>query len=764
MLGTVRFSDNLAALLKRRPQMLLEVGPGRTLSSLVGKVAGTQRTASGEDKTDASPPTVISCMRHPQDGNSGDEQTLYQALASAWTAGAEFDFNVLRERRSGRRVVLPTYVFEKRRCWPQRDAQQKAVPTASSTRADTERLAPEERYYLPSWGRAQAPEVPTETGSCQWLVLRDENGNGHALAQAVVACLRERGELVQEVLRDRGRGGSTLVIDPTDPDGFTGLIDAIEAAEPDFSLRVLYLWCLEDAANASTEAFMNLSTALSRATTTRPLHLWAISNGALKVSEETSRPTQAGLIGPLLVLAQENPHIASRLIDIRIGSDMTPAAVSALADQIVEESAADHPRCEPLLAIRGQHRWVERFEQISLGETARAKGRARLLERQPNGNSTHIITGGLGRIGLVLARHLTGLGCNVVLTTRGQFPERAQWADLAYGTTETNDETRAQIQALLEMTKGGAEVLVLSADVAERAHVARILDVTRQQYGRINGIFHAAGLADLKYLEQMTPATLWTELASKQTGLDNLRAELLARSTDNIDKESAETGPDFVILFSSLASVLGGLGMAAYAAANRYMDLVAEEAPKEAGIAWIAVNWDDWDFTYTKEQIVAYEKTRAGLAMAPEEGLAALEAILGTAGLHRVLVATTPMAPRVAKWLDRAPESAPPPEAANGSEPDSAAMLTDKLEATDGLTKDQQLVRAAYVNVLGTPDLDLDDDFFSLGGDSLMATQIVLELSDKLQPGTRLKIADAFEYPTVRQLAAHIAVKEGRTA
>ncbi len=315
MLGTVRFSDNLAALLQRRPQMLLEVGPGRSLSSLVGKVAGTPRTASGEDKTDASPPTVISCMRHPQDGNSGDEQTLYQALASAWTAGAEFDFSVLREGRSGRRVVLPTYVFEKRRCWPQRDAQQKAVSTASSTRADSGRLAPEERYYLPSWGRAQAPEVPAETGSCQWLVLCDENGNGHALAQAVVACLRQRGERVQEVLRDRGRGGSTLVIDPTDPDGFTGLVDAIEAAEPDCSLRVLYLWSLEDLANASTEAFMNLSTALSRATTTRPLHLWAISNGVLKVSEEKT----AAIIRPARPLCGEmSIRIYNLILSIRI--------------------------------------------------------------------------------------------------------------------------------------------------------------------------------------------------------------------------------------------------------------------------------------------------------------------------------------------------------------------------------------------------------------------------------------------------------------
>ena len=761
MLGTVRFGDNLAAMLQRKPQILLEVGPGRTLNGLIGKVAGAQRAASGADAPGSPPPGVISCMRHPRDSNSGDWQTLHQALATAWMAGAEIDFSHFYEGRSGRRVSLPTYAFDKRRCWPRHDAAQRDGKTVPGARTDSVLLAPGERYYLPSWGRTPAPEDPAEAGSCQWLVLRDDAGRGHALVQAIVAQLEARGEPMQTIFRDPDRAGPALGIDSTDPGGFEALLGAIDAAESNRSLRVLYLWSLDDAADAATEAFLNLAIALSRAARTRPLHLWAISHGALKVSEETARPTHASLIGPLLVLAQENPHIASRLIDIRIGPDTAPAFISTLVDQIVEETAAAFPRAEPLLAIRGPHRWVERFERTTLGGTACANGRARLLGRQPDGEGAHIITGGLGRIGLVVARHLTGLGRNVVLTTRSQFPACAQWAEIASGATESDDATRAQTQALLEMTSDGADVAVLRVDMAERADVARMLNVTRRQYGSIGGICHAAGLADLKYLHEMSAAVLRAEFASKQTGLDNLRVELLAGATDGISKEQAATGPDFVLLFSSLASVLGGLGMAAYAAANRYMDVVAEEAPDAGGISWIAVNWDDWDFTYTKEQIVAYDKTRSGVAMTPPEGLAALEEILGTKGLHRVLVSTTPMTPRVAKWLERIPATVASPEAADSdSGSSSAALAAGTQDAAAGLTKHQQLVRAAYVSVLGTPDLGLDDDFFSLGGDSLMATQIVLALSDKLPPGTRLRIADTFEHPTVRQLAAHIAATE----
>ena len=70
------------------------------------------------------------------------------------------------------------------------------------------------------------------------------------------------------------------------------------------------------------------------------------------------------------------------------------------------------------------------------------RGRQRLM-LQPRGEGAHIITGGLGRIGLVLAQRLTGLGCNVVLTTRGHFPARARWAEIASRTGYAPDEVES---------------------------------------------------------------------------------------------------------------------------------------------------------------------------------------------------------------------------------------------------------------------------------------------------------------------------------
>ena len=100
------------------------------------------------------------------------------------------------------------------------------------------------------------------------------------------------------------------------------------------------------------------------------------------------------------------------------------------------------------------------------------------------------------------------------------------------------------------------------------------------------------------------------------------------------------------MLFSSLAATLSGLGLGAYAAANRYLDALVAMTPERAAVPLISVAWDDWDFEYGGQQQAAYARTRSRLSIAPE-GIAAIEAILGEPCLDRVLVAATPLEQRL---------------------------------------------------------------------------------------------------------------------
>jgi hypothetical protein len=99
-----------------------------------------------------------------------------------------------------------------------------------------------------------------------------------------------------------------------------------------------------------------------------------------------------------------------------------------------------------------------------------------------------------------------------------------------------------------------------------------------------------------------------------------------------------------------MASILGGYSMTAYAAAKRFMDTFAQSRSLSEGPSWIAVNWDDWDFEYTKEQVGAYEKTTAQYAMSPDEGYETLKRILSLTDTAQILVSTRTLEPRVKQW------------------------------------------------------------------------------------------------------------------
>jgi acyl transferase domain-containing protein len=135
--GTVRFHDGLRALLRDRDLALLEVGPGRTLTSL----------ATREIPREA-PRVVLASMRHAEDHAAEDALVLREALARLWLAGAVPDWRAVHAPARRRVARLPAYPFERRRHWL--DPARLAAPI----RAPPEEAAPEED------APAAAPAVP----------------------------------------------------------------------------------------------------------------------------------------------------------------------------------------------------------------------------------------------------------------------------------------------------------------------------------------------------------------------------------------------------------------------------------------------------------------------------------------------------------------------------------------------------------------------------------------------------------------------------
>ncbi|PIF04384.1 MAG: hypothetical protein CSA86_02060, partial [Arcobacter sp.] len=169
-----------------------------------------------------------------------------------------------------------------------------------------------------------------------------------------------------------------------------------------------------------------------------------------------------------------------------------------------------------------------------------------------------------------------------------------------------------------------------------------------------------------------------------------------------------------------------------------FMDTFTQINPYRLGIKWLCTNWDDWDFEYSKEQVSAYEQTVAKYSMSPEDGIESIKRIISMSEPLQILISTREMNPRVEQWLHQK----------TGDE--------EQLENNDETLADDlvQRISEIYKDVLSMPELNDDDNFFSVGGDSLIASQILLRLRRNLKEhSSKLTLASVFDYPSVLSLA-----------
>jgi amino acid adenylation domain-containing protein len=209
---------------------------------------------------------------------------------------------------------------------------------------------------------------------------------------------------------------------------------------------------------------------------------------------------------------------------------------------------------------------------------------------------------------------------------------------------------------------------------------------------------------------------------------------------------------DFVLVQSSLSSVLGGLGMAAYAAANSYVDAFTVKQNRLNHTRWLSVDWDGWRFGENgKASNVPVGSALADLAITSAEGTIALDRILALDHVSQIIVSTTDLDARLDQWVR------PQPVVEEDESVDSAsavalhprpALETNYVEPHTAL---ERSIVELWQEVLGIGPIGIDDDFFALGGHSLLATQIVSRLRDA--HNVSLPLRELFESPTAAGLA-----------
>ncbi|MEM7357016.1 MAG: SDR family oxidoreductase, partial [Acidobacteriota bacterium] len=545
----VRFADGVGALFEEPRRVCLEVGPGRTLSTLVGR----------HDAYDGQ--VAVPSLPGPRD-ETGDLPTLLGGLGRLWLAGLELDPALFFAGEERQRIALPSYPFAGQRYWiepgeaPQRSAEQDS-PAKAEDLADW--------FYLPSWKKTLPPQAAGESAvqmvgevvdaAPPWLVFGDDRGFATALESGLRSSER-RAITVTPGTGFQRVGDAAYVIDPTRREDYEALFEALgESGE--VPRRIVHAWSLcpgrpepappaVDAAQfeaAQKLGFYSLLW-LGRALATRSLggvDLSVVSNRLVALTTgEGVQPEKATLLGLLRVLPQELPGLTVRCLDLEAGR--RPA--EQLADLVLRE--VDGRSADAVVVYRGGERWIESFEPVRVEPPRAEQGTLRR-------GGHYLVTGGLVGDGLALSRLLARVaGARLSLLESAPAP----------GFTEDTGAAM-QRERIAEIESLGGQAQVLTADLSDAVQVGTAVAEAERRFGALHGVIHAAAAAgeeSFQMLHDTDLAACARHFAPKIHGLYALAEALAGRRLETR------------ILLASLASTLGGLGSAAYAAANAVLD------------------------------------------------------------------------------------------------------------------------------------------------------------------------------------------------
>ncbi len=707
----VRLATGLATVASMAGAILLEVGPGQAMSSLARRQRGSDQV-------------VVASMRHRADARD-DVVLLLEALGQFWVAGGTVDWARFHADQPRRRVPLPTYPFERNRYW----VEPHTGRTGRTRPATGKHPDLAEWFFVPSWQQKLVPPAATAARLAStegnWLVLMDEQGLGATL----VARLRAAGATVVAVQAGSSyaaSGTGHYVVAPAAVADYRQLLQTLQA-QGQLPSQILHLWSLTadqkplegvPLHQRGYESLIALAQALDAEKiinpygSTEPLHIHVISNMLYDISGiEMTQPEKATILGPCKVIPQEYQQVVCHCIDLGV-TNVSDTQRERLADIILAEVLENS--ADLCIAYRGKQRLVQTYAPVPLRQEA-------IPARQLRERGVYFITGGLGGVALLLAQHLAKtVQARLVLVGRAQLPPRTAWEDWL-ASHAADDEMSMRIRKVQDLEALGAEVLVLAADVADEAQMRVAVEQALRHFGTIHGVLHAAGvtkgksifcpvreLEKIDSLEQFRPKVVGTQI--------------LARVLEGQEL-------DFCLLFSSNAATLGGIGFTAYAAANLFLDAFAIYQSKITNVPWISSNWDVW----TVEPGLSHAPRQTSVdkyTMTMEEGIEAFTRLVNLVTVPQIVIATGDLEERLAIWIRQKTtryDGALKNSSASSSPLHPRPRLTTAYTAPRNET--EEIITEIWQQILGVEQIGIHDNFFDLGGQSLLAVQLVGRLA-----------------------------------
>ncbi|MEM9446197.1 MAG: beta-ketoacyl synthase N-terminal-like domain-containing protein [Verrucomicrobiota bacterium] len=594
-----------------------------------------------------------------------DSTTTPPALAaSLWEAGVVIDWTSIRQNtQSSYRIELPSYPFERQRFFI--PPQLNLYSALSSKQIHTDFHQGDTRIYVPSWKRVPLKKFDTQPGKRQrWLIFASEN----KLSNSIPSLLESSGDdvfVVQKGDQFASTGFRRFILNPNDKQSFSKLLNELSERET-FPQQVVYFW-------SETHALKDLSIALAESIKAL-IQLHLITEGAENVlGNEVHRPNDSSIRALGLVIGQEFPLLGCRTIDIT-ADQYSSHLVNTLVHQLRQKKLA---HC---IALRGKAQFELTYESFEAIDSES------ILEE----NKTYFIAGDFtSELGQIWSRNLCASSHTkvVLLNTNPELELMQRWTKQAQLATTTS---------------------LASFDESWEAAI--------QEHGSPYGVFLCTPTTNEK---SASPIALLSESHWKYNRF--VKRDLFQTIAPLIENSQ----PSFVCVQTSMSSVLGGIGLGAYASANDELDRWVAFKNQTSKIPWISINWDrieDESSIEDTSQAFAADHVNT---MSQNEAWKLTQTILDQRIAGTFIATTSPLASRLAQWVQPEPQAKDHAGAGKTSHhkrpdlPNKYVAPRDEVEKT---------IVTIWEEFLGVRGIGVEDNFFALGGHSLLAIQIIGKL------------------------------------
>ncbi len=453
--------------------------------------------------------------------------------------------------------------------------------------------------------------------------------------------------------------------------------------------------------------------------------------------EDIVKPHNATLFGLGKIVTMEHPNLFVRCIDIDHGTTI---------DRLIFE--LENHSGDSTVAYRNNLRYVEEFETIDIDKLSGED-----IEIKDDG--VYIITGGTGGIGLEFGNYLASKNkVNIALVNRSKMPDKGEWDNILKDGQDQN--LCDKIGKIMNLEAQGTSVECISADISSFHGVKEMLLYLRSKYGKINGIIHCAGVAGDGFIIRKELSNFKNVLSPKVNGtwiLDNLTRN------DEID---------FFVMFSSVTSVQHNQGQGDYTAANCYLDSYSALRSKGKRGRTLSINWPAWSETGMAVNFGVKSEGNIFKSIGTLKAMNAFERVMMKTNLPRTFIGEMNysviksshntffnMLSADLKNIVLKKDTGAKAQQSTKKEYDIIVEIKGKEESE--ITEIDVKLAKIWAIVLELKEIDVYQSFYNVGGDSILATQL-LKLMEKEFDGL-VDISDIFTYSSIAEMSSYLNSK-----